>query len=450
MHVSRQLFTMLARLLTRGGARRLPSMSCSWLQRERPPYELNKTFWRKIGVQAVARRRHNDKYSCPAHQLHDYSCAPRFASSTSCQALLRNTSSRQILFVGDSTSGQLFISFVLQLGGNFGSNSAFAHTLVDLAASACDDRVRLEYVRNDLLLWSNDRSDLQNTQRCTGYSLCAVFLRRSLMADHVVLSVGQHFPIAVTKFQGGARFIRASLNHTFHQLVHARSALGHAPSSSTMVTPLQPVPFCSRHSRPAEQVTPDVAAEQAAVSNLTYSRHWAMMPEITRWATQAAQCAGMSVVDVLHLSAQRPDGTMATEQRRVRNGTRGDTAELTEDCVHSCMPGPVDTYSAFVLDAVLRASPRSVGLTEPLTRSTTLNGGSPLLRAVRDALTRPPLNDGFFALTRAQWLDLNRSAQVAETNNSEAALECSLGGCVMSRCTKELLARCPAVRLGDR
>ena len=74
--------------------------------------------------------------------------------------------------MGDSTVSQLFLSLALQLGGSeaeaFGPRAQAppvrpaakttrpeVTVLIDTKASACDDTVRINFVRNDLLALSN-------------------------------------------------------------------------------------------------------------------------------------------------------------------------------------------------------------------------------------------------------------------------------------------------------
>ena len=49
----------------------------------------------------------------------------------------------------------------LLLGGTFGKNRVRGSTMVMLTASACDDQVRLSFVRSDLLLWTHSQAATQ-------------------------------------------------------------------------------------------------------------------------------------------------------------------------------------------------------------------------------------------------------------------------------------------------
>jgi len=295
--------------------------------------------------------------------------------------------------------------------------------------------VRLEFVRSDLLLWSNDRRDAIAAQRCTGFSMTSNFMRRCLQPDWLILGVGQHFLNVLARLDGGMSFTRKSLNHTFQAAATARlQAFGHSPSSIIVVTPTQPIPFCSRYSAPVfpgRTLTPEEAAALAAASTSpTFASNWALVPTVSSIAVEAAASAGLPVLDLTAVSAQRPDGSMATEQRRQRLKVGTTHGEAAEDCVHSCMPGPVDTYAALLLEMLLRGRLR-VEQSQSTSQSTSPTAPSPPLtkgEAEGNSAPSPPLLDagpasGFFALPLWQWLDTyHNKANV--TKYSELLLEC--------------------------
>ena len=61
---------------------------------------------------------------------------------------------RSLLIVGDSTTGQLFLSISMMLGATLGRNRDMKSVLNDVTASACNDTVRISFVRRDLLLFA--------------------------------------------------------------------------------------------------------------------------------------------------------------------------------------------------------------------------------------------------------------------------------------------------------
>ena len=367
-----------------------------WVARTTPPYKNNASFWKRIGVVQQAKRRSKKGfgYACPGHSLFDWvpsdGCGPLQSNpEVICSRMLKGAPTRQLLFVGDSTMGQLFIAFIFLLQGSFGHNSAFGHTLIDLTASACDSRVRLEFVRSDLLLWTNDLRDSAAVTTCTGYSMSSFFLRRSVLSDTVVLGVGQHFPTTIDVLHGGWNFTEHSLKHTLRSLVSLRTARGYLPSSVHLVTAVRPIPFCSRFTYPIESpAEAAAAADRASVAlNLTYARRWTHLPRVNRIARRLAGAMAISLIDVSSLSAQRPDGAMAKWIPQV--------GLADEDCVHSCMPGPVDSYAALVLRSVVLAPYASPG-------ACTRTLCDELHKSHR--LYNPKVHPGFFTFNESEWL----------------------------------------------
>ena len=138
----------------------------SWVARSGvADYRLNHSLWLSIGLSPVARSaahhygRCDDVTEARGKIRQAYDWVPDHCSlqkidhASACRAL----DGKQVMVAGDSTAGQLFLSLVLLLGGRFGRNSRRTSAISDLAASACDDRVRLIFVRNDLLLWTDHR-----------------------------------------------------------------------------------------------------------------------------------------------------------------------------------------------------------------------------------------------------------------------------------------------------
>ena len=77
----------------------------------------------------------------------------RLPDSGSCAAFQNNIS---ILIVGDSVTSQLTLSLASMLGGRIGRNFKYTPTgaLTDFAATGCGGRIRINFVRADLLLWT--------------------------------------------------------------------------------------------------------------------------------------------------------------------------------------------------------------------------------------------------------------------------------------------------------
>ena len=253
------------------------------------------------------------------------------------RAACRLLAGKQVLLVGDSSVWQLFLSLVFQLGGELGIHGRWDNT-----ASACGDSVRLNFVRNDLLLWSAAPSEADAIRQCAKTATTRSFVTRALVdADLLLLSTGLHTqqtlagerPRLPEEDPGGLRggFYAAALNHTLRQLVAGRALLGH-PADSVVVfgTPI-PVPGCSNHSVPFASDEEALAAISANASLTAWSYWWAMLPRANREARAVAAANDVGFLDIARLSARRPDATMAQYN-------------LMEDCMHSCLPGPVDTW----------------------------------------------------------------------------------------------------------
>ena len=140
-------------------------------QQSPPPCALNRSTWAELGMNEL--RDHPDHPHnwgrCPQPRpLYQWS-AKRcklldFDRATVCR---RRLLGRQALFVGDSTTAQLFVSAVLLLGGRFGKNRVRGVTLVMATASACNDELRLSFVRSDLLLLSTAPMPAAAVERCS-------------------------------------------------------------------------------------------------------------------------------------------------------------------------------------------------------------------------------------------------------------------------------------------
>ena len=268
---------------------------------------------------------------------------------TACRLL----SGKQIVFVGDSTTAQLFTSTVMLLEGQdglgvdyrSGGQNVRKHpsVLSDVTASVCGDTVRLNFIRSDLLTWSNSGHEDTAIRKCNKKLKLNPFVARaSSHADLLVLGTGLHVPASLPRVREGlspvaARdtFFSQSLNHTLSSAVAARAARGLPPESVVLVGAGIPVPGCSRFSEPISAVHALGTSHDAFLN--TWSDDWRDLHLINQAARWAAIEAGVGFIDVGLLAAQRPDAAMS---RHVRVAALGSS----EDCVHFCQPGPVDTW----------------------------------------------------------------------------------------------------------
>ena len=278
------------------------------------------------------------------------------------QKACRTLHGKQVLVAGDSATAQFFLSLALQLGGpgalghnRRGGSSVFK----DLTASACEDTVRLNFVRNDLLTWTSQVAELGELgKQCTkGSALLQPFAGRVRDADILILGTGHHYPHVpphAGKESRDSVFLQ-SLNHTLSKVLGVRGAAGHALQSVVLLGAPFPVAGCSRFSAP---ITP--AQALTANSSLNkWSSNWQQSSRFSQLTQLVATKRVVSFIDVAPLSMQRPDDTMArwcrlsgrdcyqrAGQSRREAGFRivPDADYLEEDCLHSCLPGPVDEY----------------------------------------------------------------------------------------------------------
>ena len=348
-----------------------------WMpSKEPPPYRLNHSLWASMGLSGPPSSSSQHYGLCDDHAarsskgpraLYEWeteNCElPRFDRARAC-SLLRG---KQIVVAGDSTAGQLFLSLVLLLGGSFGRNSRHTSAISDITASACADTCRLNFIRNDLLLWSTHRSEFNRARECDKLLKADGFVQRVVRDAHLlVLATGHHFPASIESAasggggqshggqarehggsgdSGGAiSFFSSSLNHTLTNLMSTRASWGHAPASVALVGATIPVPMCSRFSAPLTTAG-WLAADAHLSAGSKYSPRWRQMPRLNTQLQWLAQAFGASYVDVAAPSSRWPSGMMA-------GFTRG-AGNVDEDCLHSCLPGPVDTWSRMLIESFI-------------------------------------------------------------------------------------------------
>ena len=360
----------------------------------------------------------------------------RFDRRRACRVL----DGKQVLVAGDSATAQFFLSLVLQLGGPraLGHNRrGGSAVLKDLTASACEDNVRLNFVRNDLLAWTSQVDELRELGKlCTsGRALLQPFAGRVRDADILILGTGHHYPhvpLPAGKESRDSVFLQ-SLNHTLSNVLRVRAEAGHAPQSVVLLGAPVPVAGCSRFSAP---ITP--AQALAANSSLNkWSDHWQQSSRFSQFTQRDAAERGVNFIDVAPLSVQRPDDTLArwcrlsgldcykredqlrkqllvgaqqqrktghieplSRQREMRRSVREasfqivpDADYLEEDCLHTCLPGPVDEYVRLLYN-LLRS--RTFTARRPNTYNTSANRIG--------QLDRPQRRGRFFASNLSSWL----------------------------------------------
>ena len=320
------------------------------------------------------------------------------------------------------------------------------------------------------------------------------FVQRAVRdAQLLILQAGHHFPASVEAAAvaggggtDGARFFASSLNHTLGQLVRARAAWGHAPSSITLMGNSIPVPACSSFAEPLGESDGWLAASAVLSRRNKYVPRWQHMPRLNVLSRWLAVAHGASFVDIAavcapasrpqlepltysrcplmrptpiwstactprapfthtlcphhssrplilvrsapcppHLfawlvfssiqpSARWPAGMMA----KYTKGAGG----LDEDCLHSCLPGPIDTWSQMLVEMLIARSAEG-GLSPRSGRMANANGesepvgGSGGRRGGGAARVRASGAGGqrFFAQPLSSWLRDRNSGASLET-----------------------------------
>ena len=227
------------------------------------------------------------------------------------------------------------------------------------------------------------------------------FLYRAVVADLVLYGLGHHFPRLIDRadkmgageqLEARRAFFMRNLNHTLASTVAHRAAAGHHPSTVTLLGASTPVSGCSRHTRPIS-LTESLASGAEEQPTNQYTQRWHMMPRFDQVARWLAADAGARFLDVAKLSAQRPDAAMA---RYMPNA-----GALDEDCLHFCMPGPVDTWVRLLHNLWSR----------------------PSMRAALDASGGRGRPGPFFALNTTRWLGERSAGHSVEGGCNRRAAE---------------------------
>ena len=309
----------------------------AWVPHSRvPPYRLNASIYKPAGlkISAVTPQHYGrcDDVATSPRQLYDWQPSGCSLQPFTAEASCRTLRGKQLLFAGDSTMWQLFLSFVLMHGGRLGRNLVMTSSASDIGASVCDDQVRAVFVRSDLLLWSNHHWEYTQARRTDTTVKGGNFIQRAVVADLVLYGVGHHFPSimeraeklgAFEQLEARRAFFMRNLNHTLTSTISHRAAAGHHPATVTLLGATTPVPGCSRYRRPISLTESLGSGAEEQVRN-QYTERWQMMPRFNQVARWLAADSGARFLDVAKLSAQRPDAAMARFMPKA--GT------LDEDC----------------------------------------------------------------------------------------------------------------------
>ena len=254
-------------------------------------------------------------------------------------------SSFNLLFIGDSMQAQLFQSVAANIlkaagghwreastvstpreceldhGGNRSSSSTAADAKPSIYCmlnrmrheSICADNATIStmYLRNNHLLLSNHHGSDPSIKP---WSRMHSFLR---WADVIVLNRGAHFT-PDGGFRAGVRAaVRYIRNLEPDKLIIVRSTPpGHV--------------YCSNYSEP-------IIAPQDPAS---LPHHWGEFARQNKILKEEAEAVGAVYMDVDPMTVLRPDGHLGPPI----------------DCLHYCIPGPLDVWAQLLLNLILKLS----------------------------------------------------------------------------------------------
>jgi hypothetical protein len=182
----------------------------------------------------------------------------------------------------------------------------------------------MEFVRNEHILFGlDDLATRKRRHRRTGRHVCQWNESTVAPADVVVLNRGLH--------RASAEVVTQALNETLSALARippppsgrARRIIYRATHS--------PVPGCNPLARPSN-VSLASRLNDLEKYPVLAKYHWHELPEQNEAARCVAASHGAAYLDVWPMMMFRPDAAMSAG-----------------DCVHSCLPGPVDEWSRMLL-----------------------------------------------------------------------------------------------------
>ena len=286
-----------------------------------PPYSLNSTVWAQLGMNEIRDAKCRPQYDWGVVQRRG-SCSIGIQQSASfCLLIVKMCADAAYLASRRSllaTRRQLSSSrpFVLLLGGAFGRNRVRGSTMVMVTASACNDEVRLSFVRSDLLLWTHDQTETKAVARCDAILFNYRWAQQAILdADVLVLGIGQHFSSKIyhapPKLQHKVyAFFTGNLNRTLSSLRTLRASHGrNDPSSVVVVGASLPMPRCERVARPMT-LTEAMASEAAGATMHAYGPSYWHSMRLNQLAQWVARDKGASFLDLATLSIMRGDDSL--------------------------------------------------------------------------------------------------------------------------------------------
>lgn len=350
----------------RGGSH----LNGEWVFRngERPPYTMSRSAWPEMWERPEADGGHYYGM-CPQVATGEHVWTPRgchlrgFVESE--QAGCKLLKGRRITVAGDSTSLQLFLSLTMLLHGTITAWANDAERELGrtdrrdprhIVSFACGGTTRLEFFRNDYLLYS--RSDDRLVAKPGTFNPSRPwtdFTSSAHHADLVLLGAGMHF---FDLGQRSADLYARVLNHTLASVQRDRRLLhSHQPCTTFFLSPPKPVADCSKFSAP-------ISLDEAVIADsnvFLYGGQYAQLRRYHSVAEWLSAAHGASFLDSFSLGGRRPEATMGASMfrawRRHPNKTLREVyytknlsqipeaaranlkRHMVQDCVHFCLPG---------------------------------------------------------------------------------------------------------------
>ena len=236
----------------------------------------------------------------------EYACSDEAPSST--------------LFVGDSTMTEHFASMVHLLDAENVSRNQHRKSVVSaMRARVCNSTKTIDFSRSDLFSLSTPlHQQLASTLR-TGLHP-QDFWCRIRDASLAVVSFGHHFSVHVRRDaeRGVATFARRAVE-SLTRVQDARRIRGHDPRSLVVFGLRAPKPNCTGRSASAVD-----------------AYGWEHLATLDRHLREAARASNATFLPIQTTFSARRDAAL------------GNVKADAHDCLHTCLPGPVDSWNAWM------------------------------------------------------------------------------------------------------
>lgn len=303
----------------------------------------------------------------PYEWVPDHCDLVRFNKATGCSLLKE----RSVLFVGDSVTFQLFLSFALLLNASFPARAYGHRSEFVVAATACDGLLHLNWHRNDMLMSHVEASRLLGRKIRYGELAYAPFMRKAVESDIVVLGGGHHFDGADgTPLYSLANDTRSwkelCIHSALSKLIVLRAMRGLMPASVVLTSTTRAIVRCTQFDKPispsslgstviAERNTSTTNRVEDA-SEWRYARQWAVWAASVPTIRKIARINNVSFLDIDAIAATRPDMHLG-HYKRWEGYPSALLAAADADCVHYCLPGVPDTWSRLLFNLLIHSLP---------------------------------------------------------------------------------------------